>query len=259
MNRIFRGLAHCAAVVALIAACSKAPSSLTPDASAVSLTGLASGPANAPLSATAQFEVQLMLVDPALGPQLLASQRIRNPGGWPVNFRLDVARDKINSQKHYQLLAQVMDGGQATLHTASALDVSLAQPVNTLNFTLTPIDNGPNDAPASDAHAEPVFETRYSGSELAGITESRTAPQLQRVDYRYRGARLIEYVEQDATGGHDSVHVRFSDQGRLISAARTRDGVQSTLATAEIDEIRNRATMLRSLALAQKVSATHAK
>jgi uncharacterized lipoprotein YbaY len=253
-------LAHCAALFALaLSACSK--SSPPSDTNAtLALAGAAQSNAPVTLSTNAQFEVQLLEVVSGLGPQLLASQRIRNPGNGAIAFRLEVPRAKVAPTKHYQVMAQIVDSGQVILQTATPVAVTLGGTPDPVQILLTPVDNGANDTPTQTASAPPVFEPHYSDKELTRITESRTtASGVQRIDYGFKGARLTDYIARDATQSHNEVRVRFSTEGKVLTAVQETKGVKSPLPREEVDTIRNRAALLRSLALAQQASEGHGK
>jgi uncharacterized lipoprotein YbaY len=253
-------LAHCAALLALaLTGCSKSSAPAPADAT-IAIAGAAQSSAPINLSADAQFEVQLLEVVSGMGPQLLASQRIRNPGSGAIAFKLEVPQAKVAATKHYQLMAQVMDRGQVLLQTTSPIDVSLSGKTEPVQITLTAVDNGANDTPTKTASARPVFEPHYSGNELTRITESRTTgDRVERIDYGFKGARLIDYISRDATQSGHEVRVRFSNEGKLLSAIEETKGVKTPLPHAQLDAIRDRAAMLRSLALAQRASAAEEK
>jgi uncharacterized lipoprotein YbaY len=260
MNVKLSSLAHCAALSALaLAGCSKSSAPASADAT-IAISGAAQSSAPVTLSPNAQFEVQLLEVVSGVGPQLLASQRIRNPGNGPISFKLEVPQAKVAPTKHYQLMAQVMDSGQVLLQTSSPVDVALGGKTDPVQITLTAVDNGANDTPAQAVSAPPIYEPHYSGNELTRITESRTTgDRVERIDYGFKGARLIDYVARDATQSGHEVRVRFSDKGKLLSAVEETKGAKSPLPHEQLDAIRDRATLLRSLALAQRASDAEAK
>lgn len=118
----------------------------------------------------------------------------------------------------------------------------------------------PPDAPPDTTH-----DALHVESSVAGVSTSYSVyfdgAQLQRIaearkpagtgDYRFHGARLTQYT---GTALHSAANIelRFDLQGALITKQQAASVNES-----EIAEIRNRAQLLRSMALARRATQAH--
>jgi hypothetical protein len=93
-----------------------------------------------------------------------------------------------------------------------------------------------------DQHTE--YRAYFDGAQLTEIKEADAT-------YHYRGARLLKYTQSSPQG---TTLLELDDQGRVVRA--TNGG--RALAQTDIDAIRTRAQLLRSHALAQQASRSHA-
>lgn len=108
--------------------------------------------------------------------------------------------------------------------------------------------------PALKAHIETggqraEYSAYFEGAQLAEIEEASTGASAE---YLYRGARLLKYTQSSPRG---TTQLELDDQGRVQRASNGH----RELAPAEIDAIVSRAQLLRSHALAQQASRTHAQ
>jgi hypothetical protein len=120
-------------------------------------------------------------------------------------------------------------------------------------------------SPASDRGEQPTFASRiqtggrtvdyrayFDNGRLSRIRESAADRDGIQTEYDFRGARLLKY--EQVSSGAAPLTLELDDQGRVQHAAAG----SRTLAEAEIATIRSRAQLLRSHALAQHASRTHA-
>ena len=120
-------------------------------------------------------------------------------------------------------------------------------------------------APASQDTPVSPIETRaggiastytayYNDRQLSRITERRTASgSQQQGEYEFQGARLLRYRGAPLEGMGE-LNLAFDVRGTVVSARKD----DASASEAEINAIRNRASLLRSHALAQQATSAHA-
>jgi hypothetical protein len=119
-------------------------------------------------------------------------------------------------------------------------------------------------APTQDAPAQRIrtdaggiaatYIPHYENGSLVRITEERqTGSANHEGEYEFHGARLVRYK---GAGLHDRGHVKleFSVQGALIESR----GTSGSATHDEVEAVRGRANLLRSHALAQRATQSHA-
>jgi hypothetical protein len=111
--------------------------------------------------------------------------------------------------------------------------------------------------PANTLHAEikaggveTVYTAHFDGAQLRRIDEVRRidAGRTTKGTYEFNGARLIRY-RGDALLDAANIELRFDMQGVLLEA----QGANET----EVAAIRDRASLLRSLALTRRTTQSH--
>jgi hypothetical protein len=119
-------------------------------------------------------------------------------------------------------------------------------------------------APASQDTPAPPMETQaggipstytayYKNNQLSRIAEQRTASSSkQQGEYDFQGARLLRYRGAPLEG-RGELNLEFDVRGAVVSARKD----DAPASEAEINAIRNRASLLRSHALTQHATNTH--
>ena len=98
-----------------------------------------------------------------------------------------------------------------------------------------------------------TYEADFAGAQLESIRERRTGDQGPEALYEFRGARLVRYAGAPLTSPGEPIELTYDTQGTLLTA---RQG-SGTVAQIEMQEIRTRAQLLRSHALAQHAIHAH--
>jgi hypothetical protein len=119
-------------------------------------------------------------------------------------------------------------------------------------------------APASPDTSAPPIETQaggipstytayYDGHQLSRITEQRTTSNSQQQgEYEFQGARLLRYRGAPLEGLGE-LNLLFDERGAVVSARKD----DAPASEPEINAIRNRASLLRSHALARQATNAH--
>lgn len=100
-----------------------------------------------------------------------------------------------------------------------------------------------------------TYQAYFTTGQLTRISETRAnaADEIVRGDYEFHGARLLRYIGISVRGT-SVLELEFDLRGRVVVS---RAGA-STASAEEINEVRDRAQLLRSHALAQRASRSHA-
>jgi hypothetical protein len=97
-----------------------------------------------------------------------------------------------------------------------------------------------------------TYIAHYSGASVQRITELRASASEPHGEYEFLGARLLRYRGKTIDGG-EMLELEFDLNGSLVSS---RKG-SSSASPEDIAAIRSRASVLRSLALAQHATQSH--
>jgi putative lipoprotein len=248
-----------------LSACSKppAPGTAAPAAQA-SLSGTVSLAEPAVPGAQAALELSLTDVSAAEG-SIEVAKKLLKPAHYPAEFELPYDSGAIDARHRYTVAARVLEGAQPRWVTDTAYPViTLGNPVRLDLQLVRSGANGQSAAPAADA--PPAFEGKLQGpsgvttyrayfrnSQLARIEEGQNKQQMQ---YEYFGARLQHYVARDAATGA-SLELKFDENGKLSEAAQIEQGRAVKVESQTIDQVRNRAALLRSHALATREIKEH--
>jgi len=131
-----------------------------------------------------------------------------------------------HAHQDFQLMAQVVDGGQVILQTAAPVDVTLSGTSVRCRLALTTVDNGANDTPAQAGERPTRFRAALRGHQLTRITESRTdASGVQRIGLRLQGRTpdRLHRARRDTVpqrGARAFQHRRQGPHGRSRSQRR---------------------------------------
>jgi putative lipoprotein len=284
---IARSLEHIAGLAAgciaamLLAACSAKDTGAPAEAGIESVAGTLRYTDLVTLSDTAVVEVELADVSVADGPaDIVSSQRIRNPGPFPVHFKLDYAPDRIDPTHRYTVQARIREGERLAYATDTAYPVITGGNPKTIDIAVVAIGAGETAelVAATTAPAErPVEGTLVSGSvtskysasfrsgSLVSIQEERDAGDAGKsgAEYQFKEGRLLRYIElgtRTGAAGKQQVEFDFAfdDTGEMLAARKTVDDTAMKPDISDIYAARNRADLLRNHALALKASRDHA-
>ena len=133
--------------------------------------------------------------------------------------------------------------------------------VKTLHEAPTPVEaSSPTDeaddslsASLNAAGIAVKYRAHFDGAKLTRIEETRTVDS-RRGEYEFYGARLVKYSGAAFTSTA-TLLLEFDMQGAVKSAQAT----PAPLAESEIGIVRQRASLLRSHALAQRSTRMHSK
>lgn len=100
-----------------------------------------------------------------------------------------------------------------------------------------------------------TYQAYFTAGQLTRVSETRAsaAGETVRGDYEFRGARLLKYIGPSVRGT-SVLELEFDLQGRVV-VSRAGAG---TAGAEEISEVRGRAQLLRSHALTQRATRSHA-
>lgn len=275
------GLAAGSIAAVLLAACSPKDAAAPEVAGMESVAGTLRYTDLAALSDAAVVEVELADVSVADGlAAIVSSQRIRNPGPFPVHFKLDYAPDRIDPTHRYTVQARIREGERLAFATDSAYPVITGGNPKTVDIAVVAIGAGEatDVAAAKTAPAERPLEgtlvsgsvtSKYSASfrngTVVSIQEERDAGDAGKAgaEYQFKEGRLLRYIElgtRTGAAGRQQVEFDFAfdDTGEMLAARKTVDDTAMKPDIADIYAARNRADLLRNHALALKASRDHA-
>jgi hypothetical protein len=140
-------------------------------------------------------------------------------------------------------------GEQSSTHASPAVTPRLADGVHTTHRTedVMRVEVAAGGIPTT-------YQAYFSGEQLQRISEMRARSDAESAagDYEFQGGRLLHYAGQ-ALRNEAPLELRFDLQGK-VTLASAGDGSASP---EEISEIRARAQLLRSHALAQRAARSH--
>ena len=96
------------------------------------------------------------------------------------------------------------------------------------------------------------YAAYFDDDQLTRITENRRTPRASQAEYKFTGARLIAYRGDAITAEQSDVDLSFDMKGAVTHVSKNVDAQ-------EIAAIRNRAQLLRSLALARRSTMQHSE
>jgi hypothetical protein len=96
------------------------------------------------------------------------------------------------------------------------------------------------------------YAAYFKESQLTRIVEKRGTSRNEQAEYTFTGARLIGYRGEAITAEQSAVELSFDMKGALTSSP-------ANVAAEEIAAVRNRAQLLRSLALARRSTMQHSE
>jgi len=96
------------------------------------------------------------------------------------------------------------------------------------------------------------YAAYFDEDQLTRIIEKRRTPRASQAEYKFTGARLIAYRGDAITAEQSDVDLSFDMKGAVTHVSKNVDAQ-------EIAAIRNRAQLLRSLALARRSTMQHSE
>lgn len=267
-------------VVLALAACSQGEDAAPPAATAA-VAGSINYSAGAELAESAVVEVELVDVSTTDGlSEVISVQRLRNPGPFPVRFRLEYPPDRIVPTHRYTVQVRILQGEQVAFATDTPYPVITQGNPSVVDIEMIAIGSAGESVAqvASEPSVEGTLATdgmtasyaaQFEDGKLVSIQEDRDAGPAGKAsaEYQFKEGRLLRYLELSRRGGGSSgstamssveLNFVFDDTGELLAATKTIDNTGAMPDTAEIDGARNRAELLRNHALAAKASRDHA-
>lgn len=284
---IARSLEHISAllgallVVATVSGCSGKETAAPSVVGVDSVAGTLSYGELTTLSGEAVVEVELADVSVADGPaEIVSTQRIRNPGPFPVHFKLDYAPDRIDPTHRYTIQARIREGDRLAFATDTAYPVITGGNPKTVEVVMIAIGSGETadlTAMTGTAPAEPplqgtlasggvtsAYSATFRSGALVSIQEDRDAGAAGKAgaEYQYKDGRLLRYIELGTSNGSSGKQqvefdFAFDDTGEVLAARKTVNDTAVKPEDADIYAARNRADLLRNHALALKASRDH--
>lgn len=272
-------LAGSALVAMALASCSQGED-VAPAAVTEAVAGSLSYPGSAVLAETAVVEVELVDVSTAGPSEVISVQRLRNPGPFPVHFKLEYPSGRIDPTHRYTVQARILDGEQVAFATDTPYPVITQGNPRVVDIGMIAI--GSAGEPLAQVVSEPAIEgtlategmtasyaAQFEDGKLVSIQEDRDAGTAGKAsaEYQFKEGRLLRYLELSRRGSGSAgsttmnsveLNLVFDDTGELLAATKTIDNTGAMPETAEIDGARNRAELLRNHALAAKASRDHA-
>ncbi len=269
------------AVLALaLAACSQGEEA-APATATEAVAGSISYDGSAALAETAIIEVELVDVSTTDGPsEVISLQRLRNPGPFPVHFKLEYPPGRIDPAHRYTVQVRILQGEQVAFATDTPYPVITQGNPRVVDIEMIAIGAAGESLPV--AASEPAvtgrlttagmtasYAAQFEDGRLVSIQEDRDEGQAGKAsaEYQFKEGRLLRYLELSRRGSGSSgstamsnieLNLVFDDTGELLAATKTIDNTGAKPETAEIDGARNRAELLRNHALAAKASRDHA-
>jgi hypothetical protein len=107
-------------------------------------------------------------------------------------------------------------------------------------------------AEAQVAGIDTSYAAYFNGTQLTRIVEKRKAPRTAQAEYTFKGARVVAYRGDAIATEQSNVELSFDMKGALTNSSKNVDAE-------EIAAVRNRAQLLRSLALARRTTMQHSE
>lgn len=96
------------------------------------------------------------------------------------------------------------------------------------------------------------YAAYFKDTQLTRIVEKRKTPRVAQAEYTFTGARLIAYRGDAVNSEQSNIELSFDLKGALTASTQSVDAQ-------EIAAIRNRAQLLRSLAVARRTTMQHSE
>ena len=222
-----------------------------------------------PVRFSENARLELILTDVSVeGPALqVARTDIDHLTELPCRFSMAYPSQKINPAHRYTIEARVYSGQHLSYATDTPHEVLTQGKPHELNLQVSAADNiNSSSASASVTNDETIFQgemrtasdvTLYriglKNELLVWLEEERSnnTPQPVKARYEFKGALLQHY--RDDLG----LEIQFDERGRPQRMQRQQQILDIKRETDMLNEIRNRASLLRSQALASRESQSH--
>ena len=96
------------------------------------------------------------------------------------------------------------------------------------------------------------YAAYFNETQLTRIIEKRKTPRTAQAEYTFTGARLVGYRGDAMNSKQSNLELSFDLKGALTASSKNVDAQ-------EIAAVRNRAQLLRSLALARRTTMQHSE
>lgn len=186
----------------------------------------------------------------------------------PYQYSLPYDATKIDAQHRYTMDARIVVEGKLRFSTDTAYSVLTEGAGQQRNITLIAIgeDNPASARDTSNSPTSAVFQGELrSGADVSiykvGMDDghiiwleedrSNNTPQPLHARYEFKGALILRYVDTSP------LEINFDERGRPTGVVKNQQALKLSDATATIDQVRSRAELLRSHALAGIEAKTH--
>lgn len=225
------------------------------------------------LASGSVLELRLTDVSVSDGPALeIAKATVTDVRALPYQYSLGYDASKIDPQHRYTIDARILSNGTPRYSTDTAYEV-LTQGRGAQR-DLTVVASGTNSLPASSittgtgpaAVQEQIFQNELRtgavislyraglhDGHISWLEEDRSngTPQPLHARYEFKGALVMHYADSTA------LEVKFDERGRPTGISKNQQPLKLDTQTETINAIRNRATLLRSHALAASEARAH--
>lgn len=256
-------LSGCILQVCILTACSKqAPTPQT------AITGTLSLDQPVQLAADARLELRLTDVTGVDGAAVELTSIATRLDGLPYQYTLPFDASRIDNTHRYTVDARVFANGKLRYTTDTAYPV-LTQGQNRQR-DITLVTAGENEAgSASPLSGGAVSDSVFRGElrtdtetsiwsaglqhgALAWIEEDRGSGKgVMHARYQFKGAYVLYYADSSP------LEIRFDERGRPVEVLLNQKAIKVEDAMTQINAVRNRASLLRSEALAVHEAKQH--
>lgn len=224
-----------------------------------------------PITFEAGTVLELRLTDVSVsdGPALeVAKTTVPNLTALPYRYALAYDAAKIDSQHRYTIDARILGNGKPRFSTDTAYEV-LTQGHGT-ERDMTVVATGANNptlaqVPPNDANTAIFQNELRTGAQVslykAGLQDghilwleedrSTGTPAPLHARYDFKGALITHYVDSSP------LEITFDERGRPTSITKNNQTLKLNTQTDAINDVRNRAALLRSHALASSEARAH--
>lgn len=253
----------CAALFGITLLCGCSKREAAEESSDARITGTITLSGSHPPGLASRLEISLTDVSAEDGSVAIARQLIDAPEHFPAEYVLPYRSSDVQAQHRYTVSARLLDEGRPQWATDTAYAVITQGNPTHIDIRLVKVGApGDAEAPANvsgtvveadlrDATGLASYRAYFHGTQLTRLEEIQGA---RRASYEFTGARLRRY---ESTTEGLQVKMEFDERGKLLRASRTGKDAAATARAEDVDDLRNRAGLLRSHALAQQEIQAH--
>ena len=215
------------------------------------------------------LELRLTDVSVSDGPALeVAKTTVPKLGALPYQYALPYDPTKINAQHRYTVDARILTNGTLRFSTDTAYAVLtqglgaqrditvIASGANEPALALNP-SNSPStvvfQSELRTGSAVSLYQAGMQDGHIIWLEEDRStgSPTPLHARYELKGALLAHYADSSP------LEIKFDERGRPVAITKNHQALELSAQTSTINEVRNRAALLRSHALAAGEARAH--